>query len=79
MTDVSAYLQRRLGEEDAVIGNDSHGHSVQLGEPGDHRRPVQRLELVEAALVHDAGDDLMATAAQQAILNRTYGNKERAA
>ena len=34
------------------------GIAVELGEAGDERRAVQRLELVEVAVVDDPGDDV---------------------
>ncbi len=50
-------LQRRLGKQDAVVGDDADRHAVQVGESADQRRAVERLELVEFAVVDDAGDD----------------------
>ena len=51
-------LQRRLGEEDAVVGDDGNGHAVHVGEPADEGVAVERLELVEQRAVDDACDHL---------------------
>ncbi len=51
-------LQRRFGEQDAVVGDDPHGDTEEVGEAGDERRAVARLELVEAGAVHDPRDHL---------------------
>src|SRR4051794_27628836 len=40
-------LLRRLGEQDAVVGDDAHGHALHLREAAHERRAVARLELVE--------------------------------
>ena len=45
-------------EQDAVVGDDADRHAVQAREAGDQRRPVARLELVEARAVDDARDHL---------------------
>mmetsp|Transcript_15820 Transcript_15820/g.36889 ORF Transcript_15820/g.36889 Transcript_15820/m.36889 type:complete len:228 (-) Transcript_15820:673-1356(-) len=49
-------LEGRLGEEDSVVGDDAHALAVDLGEAGDHRGAVLRLELVEARPVDDPRD-----------------------
>ena len=51
-------LQSRLGEEDAVVGDDADEESRQPGEAADERRAVARLELLEARAVHQPRDDL---------------------
>ena len=51
-------LLRRLGEEDAVVGEDADRVAVEVRPAGDERRAVGRLELVEARAVDDARDDL---------------------
>ena len=51
-------LERRLGEEDAVVGDDAHREAPDLGEAADQGRAVERLELVEPAAVDDAADHL---------------------
>jgi hypothetical protein len=51
-------LLRRLREQDAIVGDDSDRHAVEAREPGNQRRAVARLELVEARTVDKAGDDL---------------------
>src|SRR5688572_12305556 len=51
-------LERGLGEEDAVVREDAHRTAVNVREPGDERRTVERLELVEFRAVDEAGDDL---------------------
>jgi hypothetical protein len=51
-------LLRRLAEQDAVVGDDADRHAVEAREAGDERRPVARLELVEARAVDDARDHL---------------------
>src|SRR5450830_1391533 len=50
-------LQRGLGEQDAVVGDDAHLHAVDMGEAAYQGGAVARLELVEFAAVDDAGDD----------------------
>ena len=50
-------LQRRLGEQHAVVGDDADQESVQPRESGDQRRAVALLELVEARAVDQARDD----------------------
>ena len=40
----------------AMVGENADGVAVQLGEAGDERRAVQRLELVEVAVVDNACD-----------------------
>ncbi len=47
-----------LAEQNAIIGDDAHRRAVKLGEAGDERRAVARLEFVETRAVDDAGDDL---------------------
>ena len=47
-----------FAEQDAVVGDDSDRHAVEAREPGNQRRAVARLELVEARAVDEAGDDL---------------------
>ena len=50
---------RLLAEQHAtVVGEDADRVAVQLGEPGDERRAVQRLELVEVAVVDQPGDHI---------------------
>ena len=49
-------LLRRLGEQDAVVGEDADRIAVQVRVAGDQRRAVGRLELVEARAVDDARD-----------------------
>ena len=51
-------LERRLGEQDAVVGDDADQEPVQAGEAGDERGPVALLELVEARAVDQPGDEL---------------------
>ena len=51
-------LQRRLAEQDPVVGDDADRDAIDVGEAGDQRLAVQRLELVEAAGVDEPGDDL---------------------
>ena len=41
-------LQRALGEQDAVVGQDPDRVAVDVGEAGDERRAVELLELVQA-------------------------------
>ena len=50
-------LVRLLVEEHAaVVGEDADRVAVDLGQPGDERRAVARLELVELAVVDDPGE-----------------------
>ncbi len=51
-------LERALREEDAVVRQDADRIAHHPREAADERRPVRGLELVEAAAVDDAGDDL---------------------
>ena len=51
-------LQRRFGEQDAVVGDDADRIAPDAREAGDERGAVARLELVELAAVDDARDDL---------------------
>ena len=51
-------LLRRLGEQDAVVREDSDRIALDPREAADERLPVQRLELVETAAVDESGDDL---------------------
>ncbi len=51
-------LQGLVAEEDAVVGQDAHGVAVDAGEAADQGGAVARLELVHAAAVDDARDDL---------------------
>ena len=57
LDEVRAFL-RRLGEEDAVVREDRDGVALDLGEAGDERLSVERLELVETRAVDDAGDQV---------------------
>ena len=54
----NTHLERRLGVQDAVVRDDAHLHAVYLRESGHDGGRVQLLELVEAAAVSDARDDL---------------------
>ena len=51
-------LEGRFGEEDAVVGDDSHEKAVEAREPGDQGGAVTRLELVESGAVDESGDHL---------------------
>src|SRR5204862_6626265 len=51
-------LERALREENAVVGDDPDRVAPDPREAGDERRPVERLELVEARAVDDPRDDL---------------------
>ena len=54
-----APFERRLGEQDAVVGDDADRACQQMcAKPQTRRRAVERLELVEIGAVDDAGDDL---------------------
>lgn len=55
------YLESGLGVEDAVVGDDTDLHAVQLREAGHDGWCVHLLELVEAAAVADARDHLRST------------------
>jgi hypothetical protein len=48
-------LERALGEQDAVVGQDSDRVPVDVGEAAHQRLAVERLELVHPGPVHDAG------------------------
>src|SRR5919202_1435846 len=51
-------LERAFGEEDAVVGHDADGKALDAREAADERGAVEGLELVQAAAVDEAGDDL---------------------
>ncbi len=51
-------LQRRLGEEDAVVGDDAHRIAVDVGKTADQGLAVACLELMQLRAVDDARDDL---------------------
>ena len=51
-------LERRLGEQHAVVGDDADEEAVQAREPRHQRRAVTLLELVEAGAVHQARENL---------------------
>src|SRR5687767_14274535 len=51
-------LQRRLAEEDTVVGDDADEESVDAREARDQRRRVPLLELVEPRTVDNARDHL---------------------
>ena len=51
-------LERGLGEQDAVIGEDRHRVALQVRKAGDQRLAVVLLEFIELRAVDDPGDDL---------------------
>ena len=51
-------LDRGLGEEDAVAGDDPHGPAVEMGKTGDEGFAEAGLEFVEPRAVDEAGDEL---------------------
>mmetsp|Transcript_45653 Transcript_45653/g.122749 ORF Transcript_45653/g.122749 Transcript_45653/m.122749 type:complete len:344 (-) Transcript_45653:720-1751(-) len=51
-------LERRLAEEDAIVGDNANWVAVDVGESTHQRRAVAGLELMEARPVHDTTDDL---------------------
>ena len=51
-------LERALGEQDPVVGQDAHRVAVDVGKSRDQRRPVELLELLPARAVDDPGDEL---------------------
>ena len=51
-------LERGLGIEDAVVGEDRHGQPLDVGEARHQRLRVVGLELVHLAAIDQAGDDL---------------------
>ena len=51
-------LERRLGEQHAVVGDDADEQPLQVREAGDDGRRVEALELVEARSVHQARQHL---------------------
>ena len=50
-------LERRFREQDPVIGEDADRIAEDMGEAGDQRGPVERLEFVEPAPIDDARND----------------------
>ncbi len=52
-------LERAVGKEHAVVGENADQHPREPGEAGDERRPVARLEGVELRAVDEARDDLV--------------------
>ncbi len=57
LDEVRAFL-RRLGEEDAVVGEDGDRVAVQVGEAADQGGAEQRLEFIELTAVHQPRDHL---------------------
>src|ERR687897_23110 len=51
-------LERALGEQDAVVGQNADGVTHDPGEATDQGFAVERLELVQATAVNGPGDDL---------------------
>ena len=51
-------LERRFGEQDAVVGEDADGIAVDVGKAGDQGGAIALPELVQPAAVHHAGDHL---------------------
>ena len=52
-------FEGRLGEQHAVIGYDTDQIAMNPRKPGDDRRAVARLELVQTAAVNQTGNDLV--------------------
>ena len=50
-------LQGRLGEQDAIIGDNAHRLPADGPKTSDERAPVERLELVKARAVQDPRQD----------------------
>mmetsp|Transcript_38842 Transcript_38842/g.82603 ORF Transcript_38842/g.82603 Transcript_38842/m.82603 type:complete len:224 (-) Transcript_38842:2400-3071(-) len=50
-------LDRGLTEEHAVVAEDANGVALDVGPTAYHRRPILRLELVEARSIDEAGYD----------------------
>src|SRR5262249_62014971 len=50
-------LEGRLGEQNAVVGDDADRNSAEMCEPGHQRRAVERLELVEHGAIDQPADD----------------------
>ncbi len=51
-------LQRRLAEQDPVVGEDGDRVARKVGEPAHQRFAVERLELVHPGAVDEPGDHL---------------------
>src|SRR5262249_8401451 len=51
-------LERALAEQDAIVGEDADGKSVDVGKAADERLAVERLELMKFRAVDDARDHL---------------------
>ena len=51
-------LQRRFGEQRAVVGDDADRHTVQARKAGDECAAITRLEFIEARAVDEPRDDL---------------------
>ena len=51
-------LERRLAEQDPVVGDDRDGVATDVGEAGHQGLAVERLEVVEPRAVDEPGDDL---------------------
>src|SRR5439155_1386914 len=68
-------LERRLGEEHALVGEDADGVAVEGRETCHQRRPGERLELVEAPAVHEPST--MATCGMPAADMRAWLKKMR--
>src|SRR3712207_8547303 len=63
-------LLRRLGEEDAVVREDADREALDPREAADERLAVELLELVEAAAVDDARDQI----GKSTRLNSSHAN-----
>src|SRR5262245_19027939 len=51
-------FERALGEQDAVVGENTDRYTGQMGKARDQCRAVERLEFVELRRIDQAGDQL---------------------
>jgi hypothetical protein len=51
-------LERRLAEQNSIVGDDTYRISMNARKPTDEGRTIASFELTELAAVHNPGDDL---------------------
>ena len=48
----------RFGKQDAIVGDDAHGHAFNAGKAGDQGAAKAGFEFIKVTVVYDAGNDL---------------------
>ena len=51
-------LERRLAEQNAVVGNDAYRHAFDVRKAADQRSAVAGFELMQLGAIDNAGNDL---------------------